>query len=218
MTAPIIPNPAPAVPQYPALGSPTFNQEAYASGTALPGVTQWMGETAQGAFTNATSASESAVSANAASQSAATSREIALAATAFKGLWASLAGPLARPASVKHNGRFWLLLNDLANVAASQPGVSADWTSMDTGTVAQDVNTNTTMLPGVIYAVKTAGITMSLPDALSPGDKFAVIDASGGGFWVNWKTHKVKSETPETPMKVPSLRGFEVTYTGSTLA
>lgn len=217
MTAPIIPNPAPAVPQYPALGSPTFNQEAYASGTALPGVTQWMGETAQGAFTNATSASESAVSANAASQSAATSREIALAATAFKGLWASLAGPLARPASVKHNGRFWLLLNDLANVAASQPGVSADWTSMDTGTVAQDVNTNTTMLPGVVYAVKTLGITLSLPDTLAPGDKFAAVDASGGGFYINWKTRTVRGKTPESPMRVPAARGVDVTFTGSTL-
>lgn len=61
----------------------------------------------------------------------ATSAQAAAAASAasanFKGLWSSLSGALNKPASVEHNGKRWDLLNNLANVAASQPGVSADW-------------------------------------------------------------------------------------------
>ena len=46
----------------------------------------------------------------------------------FKGSWSSLSGAISRPASVYHNSKFWMLLpNSLANVATSQPGVSADW-------------------------------------------------------------------------------------------
>ena len=217
MTAPVEPPEVILPSVYPALGSANFNQEAYDFGSGQRAVSERLGEIAQATYTNALSASESADAAQSAAVGAAASQEIALAATAFKGLWASLAGPLARPASVKHNGRFWLLLNDLANVAASQPGVSADWTSMDTGTVAQDVNTNTTMLPGVVYAVKTLGITLSLPDTLAPGDKFAAVDASGGGFYINWKTRTVRGKTPESPMRVPAARGVDVTFTGSTL-
>src|SRR5574344_1659424 len=44
---------APAVPQYPALGSATFNQEAYAYGTAMPGVTQRIHEIALASKANA---------------------------------------------------------------------------------------------------------------------------------------------------------------------
>ena len=47
-----IPNP-PVVPQYPALGSLTFNQEAYAYGTAMPGVTQRIHEIALASKANA---------------------------------------------------------------------------------------------------------------------------------------------------------------------
>lgn len=50
-----------------------------------------------------------------------------VAAANFKGAWSSLTGALNKPASVYHSGTVWALLNNLANVASSQPGVSADW-------------------------------------------------------------------------------------------
>lgn len=56
---------APVVPQYPALGSLTFNQEAYAYGTAMPNVTQRIHEIAQAARSNAV---ESGAQAQAAAQ------------------------------------------------------------------------------------------------------------------------------------------------------
>lgn len=52
----------------------------------------------------------------------------AVAAANYKGPWSSLTGALNKPASVSHTGgTIWLLLNNLANVAASQPGVTGDW-------------------------------------------------------------------------------------------
>lgn len=53
--------------------------------------------------------------------------DAALDAANFKGYWNTLTGALNKPASVLHGGKFWILLNNLANVATSQPGVSADW-------------------------------------------------------------------------------------------
>lgn len=52
----------------------------------------------------------------------------AVAGANFKGNWSALSGAITRPASVAHSNRFWMLLPaSLANVATSQPGVSADW-------------------------------------------------------------------------------------------
>lgn len=45
----------------------------------------------------------------------------------FKGEWSSLAGALAMPATVRHAGKFWVLLSNVPNVAAAEPGVSAAW-------------------------------------------------------------------------------------------
>lgn len=51
----------------------------------------------------------------------------AMAAVNFVGIWSSLSGSLAVPASVYHNDRFWILLSPLANVATAEPGVSSAW-------------------------------------------------------------------------------------------
>ena len=64
----------------------------------------------------ATSETNAANSATAASNSA-----------NFKGAWSSLTGALNKPATVLHQGAYWVLLNNLADVTASQPGVTADW-------------------------------------------------------------------------------------------
>lgn len=58
---------------------------------------------------------------------ASNSAAIAIAAANFKGNWSSLTGPLAVPASVYHSGEFWILLTNIASVAANTPGVSASW-------------------------------------------------------------------------------------------
>lgn len=171
MPNPVIPPAAPTVPIYPALGSPAFNQEAYAYGSAMPAVSIALGDLAQATHTNALSSQESAVAAASYAVSAAGVSDAVLAAANFKGLWGGLYGALPKPATVKHNGRFWLLLNNLPSVAASEPGVSADWTSVDAGVVlTQAIATNTTAVPGVCYLFAASDITLSLATAYLKGD------------------------------------------------
>ena len=98
---------------------------------------------------NAINAANSASFAGLSATNAASSSQIALAAANFKGLWSSLTGALSQPASVKHNNRFWLLLNNLSNVTTSQPGVSADWTATDVGSLIQNFSSSSTVAVGV---------------------------------------------------------------------
>ena len=73
MTEPVSP-PAPVtVPPYPALGSADFNSQAYAYGSAMPGVAANISATGEAAYTNAVAAKEKALAA-AASESAATTQ------------------------------------------------------------------------------------------------------------------------------------------------
>lgn len=69
-------------------------------------------------YANATAALEAAAS--------------ALAAANFLGAWSSLSGPATKGSSVSHSGSIWFLLNDLANITTSTPGVSADWLNITT--------------------------------------------------------------------------------------
>lgn len=76
---------------------------------------------------NTIAAADSAISA---AESELASSESALTSEAnanFKGLWADLTGSLNIPATVSHNGKSWQLLNDLADVTASEPSVTSDW-------------------------------------------------------------------------------------------
>lgn len=56
------------------------------------------------------------------------SRQAADAASNYKGEWSALTGALNKPATVSNNGAFWALVNNLANVALSEPEPgNADW-------------------------------------------------------------------------------------------
>lgn len=65
----------------------------------------------------------------------------------FKGLWSTLTGALARPATVYHNSAYWILLVDLANVASSTPSTgNSNW--LKVSFLASDINytdTNTVL-------------------------------------------------------------------------
>lgn len=78
-----------------------------------------------------TAAGESQDSADDSADSAAASelsRQAADAASNYKGEWSSLTGALAKPATVSNDGAFWALVNNLANVALSEPAPgNADW-------------------------------------------------------------------------------------------
>lgn len=131
--------------------------------------------------TNASTASSQAGIAVSAANAATDAAAQALAAANFKGEWSTLTGALNKPACVKHNGRFWLLLNNLTNVTTSQPGVSADWTSIDAGTpITQVITSNTTAVVGVRYIIAASTLTLTLPTTgLLKGDYIGIRLAVG---------------------------------------
>lgn len=68
-------------------------------------------------------------------QAAATS----VAAANFAGSWSDLSGSLAVPSSVYHDGGYWMLLSDVADVTSSEPGVGIGWAAISTHTFTQTV-------------------------------------------------------------------------------
>ena len=77
----IVPVPAmPTVPLYPALGSANFNNEAYAYGSSMRGVSQWQNAVGLACYTNALVSHERAIVAADASSTAVTAKDITVAA------------------------------------------------------------------------------------------------------------------------------------------
>lgn len=88
----------------------------------------WMNSAASQVEQDALSASQDASSAQLARVDAQSARDAALAVVGFAGKWADLAGTLNTPATVFHQGAYWRLLNDLADVTGSEPANgNADW-------------------------------------------------------------------------------------------
>lgn len=131
-TAPAAPTPPPpdgtAFPPPPSTNDPdNFDPRADAAFAAMgPLQTEFQAVKAN-VHANAQSAYDSALDAQASKTAAAASEANANASANFKGAWSALTGPLAMPASVLHSGAYWNLLNPLADVTTSEPGVSADW-------------------------------------------------------------------------------------------
>lgn len=71
-------------------------------------------------------------------------KDTALAAANFLGDWADQSGAVSVPAAVRHDGFFWLLLADVANVASSEPGVSGDWALLQPSMVVEEFTTSGT--------------------------------------------------------------------------
>lgn len=188
MTLPVVPPAAPTVPTYPPLGSPGFNTDAFTFGTAMPGVSTAIKAIADAAYTNAVSANEDATAAASASVSAAQAAAAAAGSANFKGDWSTLTGALNMPASVRHSGRFWVLLANLANVTTAVPGVSASWAALDAGTVpSQTVTASGTVnaVVGVRYIVAANNVTLVAPTTLLKGDFHGArwMTGASGGVW-----------------------------------
>ena len=54
-----------------------------------------------------------------------------LSAVNFKGAWVNLTGALNVPSSAFHDGLYWQLINNLADITTSEPGVTADWVGFE---------------------------------------------------------------------------------------
>jgi len=135
--------PKPAISQPPA-ELPFRNENPESFNTKMNSLVQWYPnltttlqdsvDWADVVFTEVeTLAGEAESSATAAANSAtdaAQSAGISQSAANFRGSWSSLTGSISVPSSVLHGGVYWNLLNDLADVTASEPGVTADWSNV----------------------------------------------------------------------------------------
>ncbi|HEV2612546.1 MAG TPA: hypothetical protein VGU61_19950 [Noviherbaspirillum sp.] len=77
-----------------------------------------------------------------------------VAAANYKGLWSTLTGALAIPASTFHNGQFWQLLENVADVTAEVPGVSSKWAAYST---KPTIPLGTTVAAGSLVAEDDSG-------------------------------------------------------------
>jgi len=104
-----------ALPPYPVRGEPRedFATKANATVAAMP--------------TLVTQINAAGVAMNDTGTTIAAAETAALSAANFSGEWSTLTGALAIPVSVSHNDTVWLLKESLADVTASEPGVTADW-------------------------------------------------------------------------------------------
>ncbi len=158
MTSPVAPDTAPSVPEFPALGDPSFNAKAYTWGSWVPTLVTWITGAVSKAYQNALSAFESATASAASAAASEASAVTSLAGSNFKGDWSGLTGTLNKPASVAHAGRVWLLLDNLADVTAAVPGVSASWRAYDVVLPLVHVTTATfTAVAGYHYSIEYAG-------------------------------------------------------------
>jgi hypothetical protein len=97
-------------------------------GTNLPARVTEMNTWASQANALASDVNTNAATATTKAADATSAAAVAQASANFKGTWSSLVGALNKPASVHHNGAFWVLLNNLANVALSEPADgNVDW-------------------------------------------------------------------------------------------
>ena len=167
-------------------------------------------------------AAASASSASASATSASSASTIALASANFKGEWSTLTGALTKPASVKNDGRFWLLLNNLADVTASEPGVSADWTALDAGTdVTQIITSTTTASTGVTYLINADSIELDLPTSgLLKGDFVGVVLLANPGTQTidtgGTKVNKLTMDANKILLDKPSA-SFRLVYEDATV-
>lgn len=130
----------------------------------------------------------------------------------FKGAWSALTGALAKPASVFHNGAFWALLNNLADVAASQPGVTSDWQVCGGAWPIVPISTNTTAVPWRTY-VFTAACTLTAPAISGNGKQLGIVVLPGvsGAIFAPAGADKTRGASGSQPIDAP----FTATLTDS---
>lgn len=159
----------------------TFNTRAYPWSVAQQTLATEVGAVATNVYNNALEAADLATTASA---------QVALASAAanYKGLWSSLSGALNMPATVSHNGNFWALNANLANVATATPGVSSSWQPLNVGSggAAETSSAVDITLTAASYRVQAVTMTAAdksviLPDAttLSTGGELFVVKNSG---------------------------------------
>ena len=214
MTNPVAPPAAPTVPVYPALGSPSFNQEAYTFGSSMPAVSVAIGDIATAAYTNAQSAFESASSASNAEVTA-TAAAAASAAAAGATKWVS--GTYAQGVVVWSPANGLLYRRKTAGSSSIDPSAdNAGWWLIGAPLAAPilEVSANTTAQSGVHYLI-TAALTLTLPASPAVRDVVQITDLSGSyQAIVNPNGQLIRGQSGNLTLNAPVAR-FSLIYSGA---
>lgn len=160
---------------------PTWAEQVNAAGEYIDDTVVDIDASAAAAAASALAASGSATNAAGSASAAEISKDLAQASADFKGAWSALSGALNRPATVSHNGSYWALLNNLANVTLSTPSVTnADWLFVS-GTRWQAVRTASfTAAANAYWPILATGsaVDATLP-AMSAGSFICIYNQTG---------------------------------------
>lgn len=168
-----------ALPAPPSTSDPVnFDVRGDSFFAALPALQTEENALKANVYTNSMTAYSNALEAAGSAVAAAGSESNTAALANFKGNWSALTGAIAKPASVFHNGAFWALLNNLADVTASQPGVSADWQVCGGAFPIVPISTNITAVPWKTYAFYGA-CTLTAPAISGNGKQLGIIVLPG---------------------------------------
>lgn len=142
--------------------------------------------------------------------------QVAIASAHFKGAWSTLTGALAVPASVFHNGAFWVLLSNVANVTAKVPGVAAEWEEAQTVSQLPWFTASGSIAKGGPVAINSDG-TVSAPaiTAAAAGASTAIATAYHGAICYAADQDKfvlAASDSTNLKARVGSLSGTTVTW------
>lgn len=167
---------------------------------------------ADASYSNALDSQASATAAQTSATAAALSESNAAATANFKGLWSALTGALNKPASVSHNGAIWGLLNNLADITTSQPGVTGDWVWVSGAFPMQRINSNTTAVPNVRYVIYGA-CTLTAPFISGNRKQFGIVVLPGvtGAIFAPAGADKTRGASGSQPIDAP----FSATLTDS---
>ena len=135
-------------------------------------------------------AADQAALAGAHAIAAALSADAASAAANFAGVWSTLTGPLNKPATVYHAGLFYVLVNNLASVSASEPGVTADWIASGGGmpSYAYDQRASLRASGGQFAVVDGLGLFQHVAGSDEPDDDESCF-ATATGRWLLQAAH-----------------------------
>lgn len=147
--------------------------------------------------------------------------QVAIASANFKGAWSALTGALAVPASVFHNGAFWVLLSSVANVTTKVPGVAAEWKEAQTVSQLPWFTASGSIAKGGAAAINGDG-TVSAPaiTAAAAGASTAIASAYYGAICYAADQDKfvlAASDGTNVKARVGTLSGTTVTW-GATSA
>ena len=167
---------------------------------------------ADAGYSNALDSQVSATAALASKNAAALSEANAAATANIKGTWASQTGAIAKPAAVSHNGAIWALLNNLADVTTSEPGVTGDWVWVSGAFPTQRINSNTTAVPNVRYVIYGA-CTLTAPAISGNRKQFGIVVLPGvtGAIFAPAGADKTRGASGSQPIDAP----FSATLTDS---